>query len=124
LFCFVVFFLFGRRSVSCAKCCLCLSWLSILDCPLGFRERIFSIVHQIMKWNECCLFFFDIRILITPLVSSNSSYKFLICLNVYLHKTISLSSVLFCCNIIRTIWTTGNRKILSKSAFSGKVAIH
>jgi hypothetical protein len=26
-------------------------------------------------WPLCCLFFFDIRILITPLVSSNSSYK-------------------------------------------------
>ena len=25
-------------------------------------------------WPLCCLFFFDIRILITPLVSSNSSY--------------------------------------------------
>jgi hypothetical protein len=24
-------------------------------------------------WPLCCLFFFDIRILITPLVSSNSS---------------------------------------------------
>jgi hypothetical protein len=26
-------------------------------------------------WPLCCLFFFDIRILITPLVSSNSSYR-------------------------------------------------
>ena len=26
-------------------------------------------------WPLCCLFFFDIQILITPLVSSNSSYK-------------------------------------------------
>ena len=25
-------------------------------------------------WPFCCLFFFDIRILITPLISSNSSY--------------------------------------------------
>jgi len=28
-------------------------------------------------WPLCCLFFFDIRILITPLVSSNSSYTIL-----------------------------------------------
>ena len=28
-------------------------------------------------WSLCCLFFFDIRILITPLVSSNSSYLLL-----------------------------------------------
>ena len=28
-------------------------------------------------WPLCCLFFFDIRILITPLVSSNSSYNYL-----------------------------------------------
>ena len=26
-------------------------------------------------WPLCCLFFFDLRILITPLVSSNSSWK-------------------------------------------------
>jgi hypothetical protein len=26
-------------------------------------------------WPLCCLFFFDIRILIAPLVSSNSSFK-------------------------------------------------
>jgi hypothetical protein len=29
-------------------------------------------------WPLCCLFFFDIRILITPLVSSNSSCPFVI----------------------------------------------
>jgi hypothetical protein len=26
-------------------------------------------------WSLCCLFFFDIRILLTPLVSSSSSYQ-------------------------------------------------
>jgi hypothetical protein len=36
-------------------------------------------------WPLCCLFFFDIRILITPLVASNSSY--VIC--VYLHIVVS-----------------------------------
>jgi hypothetical protein len=28
----------------------------------------------VLFWPLCCLFFFDLRILITPLVSSNSSY--------------------------------------------------
>jgi hypothetical protein len=30
-------------------------------------------------WPLCCLFFFDIRILITPLVSSNSSFLTMPC---------------------------------------------
>jgi len=36
-------------------------------------------------WPLCCLFFFDIRILITPLVSSNSSYKIIHAM--YINKT-------------------------------------
>ena len=36
--------------------------LSIVVCPF-----------VLFFWPLCCLFFFDIRILITPLVSSNSS---------------------------------------------------
>jgi len=31
-------------------------------------------------WPLCCLFFFDIRILITPLVSSTSRWLFVLCL--------------------------------------------
>ena len=36
-------------------------------------------------WSLCCVSFFDLRILITPLVSSNSSYclhAFILCLNI------------------------------------------
>jgi hypothetical protein len=31
-------------------------------------------ISRIFFWPLCCLFFLDIRILINPLVSSNSSY--------------------------------------------------
>ena len=31
--------------------------------------------RDVLDTTLCCLFFFDIRILITPLVSSNSSYN-------------------------------------------------
>ena len=42
---------------------------SLLLC-VCFVDRCLSFYF----WSLCCLFFFDIRILITPLVSSNSSY--------------------------------------------------
>jgi hypothetical protein len=38
-----------------------------------FCRSLFVLLHFFF-WPLCCLFFFDIRILITPLVSSNSSY--------------------------------------------------
>jgi hypothetical protein len=38
-----------------------------------FVDRCLSFCRFL--WPLCCLFFFDIRILIAPLVSSNSSYK-------------------------------------------------
>jgi hypothetical protein len=38
-----------------------------------FVDRCFSFCIFFF-WPLCCLFFFDIRILITPLVSSNSPY--------------------------------------------------
>ena len=38
-----------------------------------FVDRCLSF-SSLFFWSLCCLFFFDIRILITPLVSSNSSY--------------------------------------------------
>jgi hypothetical protein len=37
--------------------------------------RSLCVLLFIFFWLLCCLFFFDIRILITPLVSSNSSYQ-------------------------------------------------
>jgi len=36
--------------------------------------RSLFILLSCFFWSLCCLFFFDFRILITPLVSSNSSY--------------------------------------------------
>ena len=40
-------------------------YVCFVDCCLSFC----------IFWPLCCLFFFDIRILITPLVSSSSSYE-------------------------------------------------
>jgi hypothetical protein len=41
-----------------------------------FVDRYLSICT--FFWPLCCLFFFDIRILIAPLVSSNSSYQLML----------------------------------------------
>jgi hypothetical protein len=40
-----------------------------------FCRSLFVLLYFLF-WPLCCLFFFDIRFLIAPLVSSNSSYKF------------------------------------------------
>ena len=48
------------------------SCYSIFSFICMFVDRCLSFFF----WPLCCLFFFDIQILITPLVSSNSSYKF------------------------------------------------
>ena len=37
--------------------------------------RSLFVLFYFFFWPLCCLFFFNIRILIAPLVSSNSSYK-------------------------------------------------
>jgi len=42
-----------------------------------FCRSLFVLLYFFF-WPLCCLFFFDLRILITPLVSSNSSYKHII----------------------------------------------
>ena len=44
---------------------------------LVFCRALFVLLY-FFCWPLCCLFFFDIRILITPLVSSNSSYQILL----------------------------------------------
>jgi hypothetical protein len=54
-------------------------WFFVISC-----YSIFSFICMFSKslfvllcfffWPLCCLFFFDLRLLITPLVSSNSSY--------------------------------------------------
>ena len=43
-----------------------LLWFTDSDYPFG--------VFKLFFWPLCCLFFFDLRILITPLVSSNCSW--------------------------------------------------
>ena len=48
--------------------------LSLAFCVL-FCRSLFFVLLYFFFWPLCCLFFFDIRILITPLVSSNISYK-------------------------------------------------
>jgi hypothetical protein len=48
-------------SVFWPLCCLFLSFGHCVVCSSVF-------------WSLCCLFFFDLRILITPLASSNSSF--------------------------------------------------
>jgi hypothetical protein len=42
--------------------------------PISNLDKLLSFFF----WLLCCLFFFDLRILITPFVSSNSSYLILI----------------------------------------------
>ena len=42
--------------------------------------RLLFVLLYFFSWSLCCLFFLDIRILITPLVYSNSSYNIAICL--------------------------------------------
>jgi hypothetical protein len=46
---------------------------SIFSFMCMFCRSLFVFLYFFF-WPLCCLFFFDIRILITPLVSSNSSY--------------------------------------------------
>ena len=50
----------------------CDSCYSIFSFMFMFCRSLFVLLYF---WPSCCLFFFDIRILIAPLVSSNSSAK-------------------------------------------------
>ena len=49
------------------------SFYSIFSFMCMFCRSLFVLLYFFF-WPLCCLFFFDIRILITPLVSSSSSY--------------------------------------------------
>jgi hypothetical protein len=49
------------------------SCYSIFSFMCMFCRSLFVILYFFF-WSWCCLFFFDLRILITALVSSNSSY--------------------------------------------------
>ena len=48
-------------------------YYSIFSSMCMFCRSLF-VLFSLFYWPLCCLFFFDIRILITPLVSSNSFY--------------------------------------------------
>jgi len=50
------------------------SWYSIFSFMCMFCRSLVVLLYFFF-WPLCCLFFFDIRILITPLVSLNSSWK-------------------------------------------------
>jgi hypothetical protein len=56
--------------------------------PLWYLQTLIVLL-SFFFWPLCCLFFFDIRILIDPLVSSNSSYnqQFLTWTSRYVDKT-------------------------------------
>ena len=66
-------------------CVVCSSSIYDSDCPFGifklflllcmFCRSLFVLLYFFF-WPLCCLFFFDIRILIAPLVSSSSSYSY------------------------------------------------
>ena len=58
-----------------------------------FCRSLFVLLYFFF-WPLCCLFFFDIRILITPLVSSNSSYNCLL-FDVLLLLSICVAVILF-----------------------------
>ena len=49
--------------------CSCYSIFSFM----GMFCRLLFVLLYFFFWPLCCLFFFDLRILVTPLVSSNSS---------------------------------------------------
>ena len=53
------------------------SCYSIISFMCMFCRSLFVLL-SFLFWPLCCLFFFDIRILITPLVSSNSSCPFVL----------------------------------------------
>jgi len=53
------------------------SWVRVtrsLVLYVCFVDCCLSILLYFLFWRLCCLFFFDIRFLISPLVSSSSSY--------------------------------------------------
>jgi hypothetical protein len=61
----------------------------------------FIVLLSFFFWPFCCLFFFDIRILITPLVSSNS-----FCFNVQLHCFLYPGGGALCSNILFDLVTS------------------
>jgi len=68
-----------------------------------FCRSLFVLLHFFF----CCLFFFDFRILITPLVSSNSPYTYaddstVSYCNYYINKVVNTLETLHCCLVLVT----------------------
>ena len=80
------------------------SYYSILSCICMFCRSLFVLLYFFV-WPLCCLFFIDIRILITPFASSNSSslmpmqYGIICSSSSRLHATMG-STVLVLCHTI------------------------
>ena len=68
-------------------------------------------------WSLCCLFFFDMWIMVVPLVSSNSSYR------IYNKKLIKLSKFTkrICCQFSQYYWRTLHK--LSKTKTDDETTI-
>ena len=62
---------------SFGHCVVCSSSIYGFWLPLWYLQTLLVLLYFFF-WPLCCLFFFDIRILITPLVSSNSSCPFVL----------------------------------------------
>jgi len=92
-------FFSGVRVTRSLVLCVC-----FVDCCLSFCTLIF--------WPLCCLFFFDIRILITSLVSSNSSLRMLVCVH---NTNITLMSLRFSTqNYPLVVYLPSNRITVTK----------
>ena len=65
---FYVLCCFTRSLVLCV-----MLFYSIFSFMCMFCRSLFVLLYFFF-WPQCCLYFFDIRILVTPLISSNSSY--------------------------------------------------
>ena len=83
--------LFVLCTFSFGHCVVCSTSTYGLRLSLWYLQTLLVLLYFFF-WPLCCLFFFDIRILITPLVSSNSSCPFVlfllaIVLSVFLRYT-------------------------------------
>ena len=71
---------------------------SLLDlCALCMLCRSLFVLLYVLFWPLCCLSFFDLRILITSLVSSNSSYIYYLFISVVNVLCLSISVIRIHC---------------------------
>jgi hypothetical protein len=71
---------------------------SLLDlCAMCMLCRSLFVLLYVLFWPLCCLSFFDLRILITPLVSSNSSYIYYLFISVVNVLCLSISVIRIHC---------------------------